>query len=77
MSSSSMNLVFLRVLGYSTLSICVNILDSAERVILMVYHGGVPGSTPGENMWDLRWTKRHWDRFSPSTSVSFATHPSG
>jgi hypothetical protein len=21
-------------------------------------------------MWDLWWKKRHWDRFSPSTSVS-------
>jgi hypothetical protein len=21
-------------------------------------------------MWGLRWTKRHWGRFSPSTSVS-------
>jgi hypothetical protein len=23
-------------------------------------------------MWDLWWTKWHWDRFSPSTSVSSA-----
>jgi hypothetical protein len=26
-------------------------------------------------MWDLWWTKRHWVRFSPSTSVSPAKHP--
>jgi hypothetical protein len=25
-------------------------------------------------MWDLWWTKRHWGRFSPSTSVSSVNH---
>jgi hypothetical protein len=25
-------------------------------------------------MWGLRWTKRHWGRFSPSTSVSPVNH---
>jgi hypothetical protein len=25
-------------------------------------------------MWELWWTKRHWGRFSPSTSVSPANH---
>jgi hypothetical protein len=25
-----------------------------------------------DSMWGLRWTKRHWGRFSPSTSVSLA-----
>jgi hypothetical protein len=25
-------------------------------------------------MWGLWWTKRHWGRFSPSTSVSLANH---
>jgi hypothetical protein len=25
-------------------------------------------------MWDLWWTKLHWRRFSPSTSVSPANH---
>jgi hypothetical protein len=25
-------------------------------------------------MWDLWWTKRHWRRFSPSTSVSPASY---
>jgi hypothetical protein len=29
----------------------------------------LPGS-----MWGLWWTKRHWGRFSPSTSVSPANH---
>jgi hypothetical protein len=28
------------------------------------------GSNPGLVMWDLWWTKWHWGRFSPSTSVS-------
>jgi hypothetical protein len=27
-------------------------------------------------MWHLWWTKRHWDRFPPSTSVSPANHSS-
>jgi hypothetical protein len=25
----------------------------------------VPGSIPGHSMWDLWWTKWHWDRFCP------------
>jgi hypothetical protein len=33
-----------------------------------------PGSSPGQVIWDLWWTKRHWSRFSPSTSVSPAKH---
>jgi hypothetical protein len=35
------------------------------------YIGG-PGSIPGQVMSDLLWTKWHWGRFSPSTSVSAA-----
>jgi hypothetical protein len=27
-------------------------------------------------MWGLWWTKRHWGRFSPRTSVSLANHHS-
>jgi hypothetical protein len=30
----------------------------------------------GAGMWDLWWTKRHWGRVSPSTSVSPAHHHS-
>jgi hypothetical protein len=30
----------------------------------------------GVGMWGLWWTKRHWGRFSPSTSVSPANHDS-
>jgi hypothetical protein len=26
-------------------------------------HRGGPGSIPGQSMWDLWWTKWHWDRF--------------
>jgi hypothetical protein len=26
---------------------------------------GCPGSISGQSMWDLWWTKWHWDRFSP------------
>jgi hypothetical protein len=28
-------------------------------------HRGGPGSIPGQSMWDLWWTKWHWDRFLP------------
>jgi hypothetical protein len=35
------------------------------------HHGG-PGSSPGQVMWDLWWTKWHWGRFSLSTSVPLA-----
>jgi hypothetical protein len=38
-------------------------------------HRGGLGSHPGST-WDLWWTKRHWGRFSPSTSVSPANHHS-
>jgi hypothetical protein len=29
---------------------------------------------PGQVMWDLWWTKRHWGMFSPSISVSPTNH---
>jgi hypothetical protein len=35
----------------------------------LVSHSGGPGSSPGLFLWDLWWTKRHWGRSSPSTSV--------
>jgi hypothetical protein len=38
-------------------------------------HRGRPGSCPG-SMCVLWWTKWHWGRFSPSTSVSPANHHS-
>jgi hypothetical protein len=28
-------------------------------------------------MWDLWWTRRHWGRFCPSTSVSLVAHSTG
>jgi hypothetical protein len=37
-------------------------------------NSGDQGSSPGQVMWDLWWTKWHWGRFSRSTSVSSATH---
>jgi hypothetical protein len=37
---------------------------------------GGPGSTPGQVMWDLWWTKWQWGRFSHSTSVSHANSQS-
>jgi hypothetical protein len=33
---------------------------------------GCPGSISGQVIWDLWWTKRHWGRFPPDTSVSLA-----
>jgi hypothetical protein len=30
-----------------------------------------PGSRQGQVVWDLWWTKWHWGRFPPSTSVPF------
>jgi hypothetical protein len=38
-------------------------------------HRGGPGSRP-DRMCGSWWTKRHWDRFSPNTSVSLANHHS-
>jgi hypothetical protein len=35
-----------------------------------------PGFASGQSMWGLWWTKRHWGRISPSTSVSPANHHS-
>jgi hypothetical protein len=40
---------------------------------MLASHRGGPGSSTG-SMWGLWWTKRHWGRFSPSTSVSPANH---
>jgi hypothetical protein len=37
-------------------------------------HRGGPVSIPGQVMWDLWRIERQWGRFSPSTSVSLATH---
>jgi hypothetical protein len=34
------------------------------------FHPGGLGSSPGQVIWDLWWTKWYWGRFSPSTSVS-------
>jgi hypothetical protein len=35
---------------------------------------GGQDSSPGQVMWDMWWTKRHWGMFSPTTSISFANH---
>jgi hypothetical protein len=37
------------------------------RAIAQASRRGGPGSSPGQLMWDLWWTKWHWGRFSPST----------
>jgi hypothetical protein len=33
------------------------------RRLVADYHRGGPGSIAGQSMWDLWWTKWHWDRF--------------
>jgi hypothetical protein len=40
------------------------------RAIAQASHLGRPGSSPGQVMLGLWWTKWHWGRFSPGTSVS-------
>jgi hypothetical protein len=40
---------------------------------MLIFHRCVPVSRLG-SMWCLWWTKRHWGRFSPSTSASPANH---
>jgi hypothetical protein len=45
----------------------------AQAVSRWLSHRGGPGSCQ-DNMWGLWWRKRHWGRFSPSTSVSSANH---
>jgi hypothetical protein len=35
-----------------------------------ISHRGGQGPFPGLGMWDLWWTKWHWDRISLSASVS-------
>jgi hypothetical protein len=37
-------------------------------------HRGGPRSSPGHDMWDLWWTKRHCGRFPPSTAVCPPNH---
>jgi hypothetical protein len=48
---------------------CGRLLLMFWMVCFKVYCGG-PGSSPGQVMWDLWWTKWHWDRFSSNTLVS-------
>jgi hypothetical protein len=43
------------------------------KLCYLTSHRGGPGSHT-DSMWGLWWTKRHWGRFSPSTSVSPANH---
>jgi hypothetical protein len=49
---------------------------SSDRAIAQAVsgwrHRAGPDSNPDLVLWDLWWTKWHWGRFSPSTSVSLA-----
>jgi hypothetical protein len=35
------------------------------RRLVAASHRGGPGSIPGQSIWDLWWTKWHWDRIFP------------
>jgi hypothetical protein len=52
---------------------CLLYMSYLEAVPSLASHRGGPGSRPG-SMWGLWWTKWHWDRLSPSTSVSPANY---
>jgi hypothetical protein len=46
------------------------------RTMAQASHRGGPGSITGQSMWDLWWTKWHWDRLFPEyfgfpPSISF------
>jgi hypothetical protein len=46
----------------------------SSNVKSLAFHCRGPSSSPGQVMWHLWWTKWHWDRFPPNSSVSFASH---
>jgi hypothetical protein len=43
------------------------------RAVAQAVRRWLPTARTG-SMWGLLWTKRHWGRFSPSSSVSPANH---
>jgi hypothetical protein len=49
--------------------------ENKGRAVAEGSHSGGLGSRPGRHV-GLWWTKRHWGRFSPSTSVSPANNHS-
>jgi hypothetical protein len=58
-------------------AVAVDIHMTVGHVIAQRLDAGFPPRRPGSrtgSMWGLWWTKRHWGRFSPSTSVSPANH---
>jgi hypothetical protein len=46
--------------------------DIAQAISRWFPHRSTQGLIPCLVMWDLWWTKWHWGRFYPSTSVSLA-----
>jgi hypothetical protein len=42
------------------------------RRLVAASHRSDPSSSPGQDIWDLWWTKWYWSGFSPSTLVSSA-----
>jgi hypothetical protein len=55
------------LLCYWSIVIFCNFFNK-ENVVRLVT--AFPDSIPRQVMWDLWWTKWHWGRYSPSTSVS-------
>jgi hypothetical protein len=46
-----------------------------SRAVAQAGSRWLPTAAARVRMWGLWWTKRHWGRFSPSTSVSPANQP--
>jgi hypothetical protein len=83
-SSLEPNTSPIQAYSVTTVLTCPVLFHGAHKyfVIVVVVHGitqavsslflnpGVPGSGPGQVMWDFWWTKWHWDWFSPRISVS-------
>jgi hypothetical protein len=61
--------------GGNSVTLCSNLSGRKSRYGRAIAQGA-PSSSSGQVMWNLCWTKWHWGRFSPSTSVSLTNfHP--
>jgi hypothetical protein len=72
----------LRIYGIFNIPYTLEVTSvSGFRWLLWPYHSLGSKSlvshygSPGQVMFNLWWTKRHWGRFSPNTSVFPACHP--
>jgi hypothetical protein len=49
-------------------------ISKCGRAVTQAVSRWLPTAAARVRMWGLWWTKRHWGRFPPSTSVSPANH---